>query len=697
MREGYPDFLKKLNDDQFEAAVTIEGPQLILAGAGSGKTTTLVNRLAYMVESGIDAKKILLLTFTNAAADNMQARAERLADVRCKNALCCTFHSFCVKLLRMFSKEAGIKEDFTVITGPDITSVMNIVKSRNGYSSIKEIPATKQIASAYSYCRNTGKDWAEFVEDSIPDSEEVRRAVMGTTSGYEEYKSENGLLDYDDLLFETAKLLKNEQVRSLCEAMYPYVMVDEYQDTNHVQEEIVLALTKSRRNLCVVGDDYQSIYAFRGADVSNILEFPKKMTGCKVTRVLTNYRSTEQILEIPNKMMDMHADFGFKKEMVSGIGEGKYPTLYIPKSEEEESQLMFEKVKDWLSKNVPPSEIAVLTRASKDTARLEAMLTKEGIQFVKRGGAKFFERQAIVDMLSLFRCVVNATDEIAYFNALDIIPGIGDAYANKIIAGMGTEEFLSGEGFENKQFYEDLKAFRAFVSIMKHSVTCKGMEELFDIASKYYVKLRTKKIVTAKVADEGVRTEMALELKEDEELIEVLKDIAKGYKSIPEFLDGCVLDSKDPDDEARCVTISTIHSAKGMEWDCVWVRGLSDGCLPKVDEDEEEQAEDLRCLYVALTRPRKELVMSAPQESLIKGQSTPTGLTRFLKGVVTKDNCCIKISEVKEPKVYLSVAYRNKDIAKKYGARWDGAAKLWYIPSAVTGENRERLVAMFGR
>ena len=694
-RDGYPEYLSKLNDAQFEAATTIEGPQLILAGAGSGKTTVLINRLAFMVDRGIDPRKILLLTFTNAAAENMQKRAEKLSDESCRLALCCTFHSFCVKVLRMFGERISIPKEFSIITGADVSGAIKIVKSRAGYSSLKEFPSCDSIANGYSYARNTETDWEEMVHASIEDPE-VARAVLDTTNKYEQYKSENALLDYDDLLFKTAELLEISDVRDALEEMYSYVMVDEYQDTNHVQERIVFALTKKNRNLCVVGDDYQSIYAFRGADVNGILTFPKKIPYCKVTKVLTNYRSTEQILEIPNRMMAANAHFGFPKSMDSGVGEGKYPALYMPVNEEEEANLMFEQIKSWLRASVPASEIAVLSRTAVSTARLEAMLTKNGIPFIKRGGVKFFEMKCIVDMLSIFRCVSNSTDEIAWFNLLDLIPGIGDAYANKILKNIGTDSFLVCPEFEKKPFYGELMSLADTISLLRRSSKTLALPRLFKVARNFYERIALSKVQNAKVTEDK-RSEMMDALNASKEYVDVLENIAQDYNSIPDFLDGCTLGSKDPDEEKKCVTVSTIHSAKGMEWNHVWVRGLSDGCIPKMGEEDKEIEEDLRCLYVALTRPRKELFMSAPQESLINGTMVATPLTRFLKNVVNEDNCCIKVSKVKEPKVYLYVPFSSKDIAKKYGARWDGAERSWYIPAGLMGENREKLLRMFGR
>ena len=663
-----------------------------------------------MVWAGIPAEKILLLTFTNVAADNMKIRAGKLSDGRCAFAKSCTFHSFCASILRTYWREAGLKPDFTIITGKDVTTVINLVKRQLGYTKLKDFPASDALFKAYSFAKNTDTDWNEMVsnmtvqsiDDSyIPGEEElvyrneaevnIRKAILEVMNGYEEYKTDNGYLDYDDLLFIADKLLDNEKVRDDLEEMYPYVMVDEYQDTNHVQERIVFKLTKKHKNLCVVGDDYQSIYAFRGADVNNILTFPQKVPGCKVTKVLTNYRSTSQILEIPNKMMDRYADFGFKKNMVSGVGDGKFPSLYYSENEDIEAQEIVTHIKKWLKSGVAPSKIAVLSRTGLGSARVEALLQKSKIPFIKRGGVKFFELQAIVDMLSLLRVISNQSDELAWFSTLDILPGIGDAYASKLTNELKATGYIDAENYKTCSFYEDLKELLGVISGAKHSAKCLPLPRIFELVKKYYIRTRLKKIELSRVQDEGARSLMKYALKSDVESIKVLGDIASSYETIPAFLSGCVLDECSPKDLADRIVISTIHSAKGMEWDYVWVMGLAEGCIPRKDASKADLRESLRGLYVALTRPKKELYMSCPQE--INGKNAC--LTRFL-GIVDEDNTCIYISKPEVERIDLDVPYERKETAKAFGAKWDKERRCWYAPVSLSDECRNALIERFG-
>ena len=689
------EYLNKLNPDQRKAATHIEGPLLIIAGAGSGKTTVLINRVAYMIDSGIDPKKILLLTFTNAAAQNMVDRAAKMGNERCKEITACTFHSFCAMMLRIFYKEAGLDRNFSIITGSDCNIAYNIVKTQLGYNLYKKYPTTPQMIGAYSFSRNTGTDIREILSPIREEDENLFNMCLNSLVKYQEYKEENNLLDYDDLLFKFNELLNDESVRHMCECMYPYVSVDEYQDTNHVQEDIVFKLTKERRNLTVVGDDYQSIYAFRGSDISGIINFPNKAPGCEVVKVLTNYRSTPEILEIPNKMMERHARFGYPKVMDSGVQSGTYPVLVRPDTPDTEAKEIFSRIERLLEKKVSPSEIAVLSRGSQGTAYLEAMLAKNGIPFVKHGGKKFFDLDCINDVLSIFRCIVCDTDTLAWFNVLDLFPGIGKEYASRIIRDIGTENFLVNPDFSKRVFAESLKSLKSFINGARHAVTHLPLIRVFEIVSDYYFRIREEKIEKANVLDESHRTDMENELKNDRENVEILKGFCLKYLSVTDFLDGCVLDAVAPEDDKNCIVISTIHSAKGMEWDYVFVRGLVNEEFIRDPGNIDAINEELRCLYVALTRARKQLTMSAPKEIVKNGKSFESTFICFLDDVISDDNVSFAKQKIKSSKVYLSVPYANKDIASKLGAKFDWGKKLWFVPADAPDECKKKLLSMF--
>lgn len=692
------EYLDKLNEEQKEAAMHIDGPLLIIAGAGSGKTTTLINRVAYMVDRGIDAESILLLTFTNAAADNMKKRASNLSNPNCKNITASTYHSFCAEIVRKYASFVGVKKDFVILTPSEELEAFKLCKSELGYGKFKDFPQSKDVMDVVSTCLNKMEDVYSVLDDVLEEKGEIiKDAVKKVVKRLIEYKKENNLMSYDDLLVKMEELLRNEDIRDLLEERYQYVMVDEYQDTNKIQEKIVFALTKEKKNLVVVGDDYQSIYAFRCADINNIIDFPKKIGSCKQIVIDKNYRSSKEILDIANEIMDSYANFGYPKIMKDNGKTSEKVTFVKPGKCDEEADLIFESIKKWRDSGKNLSEYAVLARKSKSSSLLEVKLAKEGIEYEKLGGLKFLEHECIVDMLAIFKAISNPSDELSWFHLLDILPGIGEVYAHKVMNDLkdGTLD-REDSPWKKKKFYEDLVSLRAFVEEMRSN---NDLEYVFDNSTSYYINIRNIKIENMVVKNEEYREQAREQLKDDVETIGILKDIAMGYDNLVEFLDSIVLDANVEIPTEGKVIISTIHSAKGLEWEHVDLMDCMDDIFPIKSGTEFEQMEDLRCLYVALTRAKDEEVVYAPNFAMICGKDyhkvSPFLATCFEKKLFKLDaNTNVHLRNGGK-KVYLNVSFHEKETAKSYGAKWDSLLRCWFIPE--DHKNAPILIRMFGQ
>ena len=320
------DYKAVLNEQQYEAATTIDGPLLIIAGAGTGKTATLIHRVAYMIENGIPPQSILLLTFTNKAANEMSERAAQILDERCNKITACTYHSFCAKMLRIYGVLVGLRKNFTILSESDVVNTIKLLIAENPEKyKIKSGFSVSEIAKIFSMSINQDLPLETVI--GLKDSNLAFLSYIYTElfEKYKNYKKENNLVDYDDLLIYFNELLDNKAVRNQISSSYKYIMVDEYQDTNNLQERIIFKMAQKYENLAVVGDDYQSIYAFRGSNVSNFINFPKKHKNCKVIKLEKNYRSTTEILNLANSVMNRYANFGYPKNMTSNNKQGTMP------------------------------------------------------------------------------------------------------------------------------------------------------------------------------------------------------------------------------------------------------------------------------------------------------------------------------------------------------------------------------------
>lgn len=629
------DYEKELNKEQLSAVRTIDGPLRIIAGAGSKKTRTLIYRVAWMLEHGIDPRNILLLTFTNKAADEMMSRAESMLDDRCGDVTACTFHSFCVLILRRYADSIDMSKDFTIMGTPDVTEAIDRIKSKLGYNKLKGMPKGSAIAGYISKSVNMKRPIEEFLHngDRIR-AEDYAEEIKKVAREYRSYKIERNLMDYDDLLYFTEKLLAESPiVRNMTESKYQYVMVDEYQDTNSLQENILLLLTRNHHNLCVVGDDYQSIYKFRGADVNNIIDFKKRMPEAHDVTLHCNYRSDQRILNLANNVMKNHANEGIYKEMNSEYDFGQMPQLIQVDSSYDERDQVFQIIQNALCNGFTRSDIAILERSSFSSNLIEARLTQEGIPYTKAGGLKFMEKAHVQDILAFLKCIANPHNEIAFFRALKKYPAIGGTFAQRIselIIKSGYSGLVENP-YRKRASYPDMVALKGKLEEWQQM----DLLEVMEAVEKYYSALCERVINGMKLEDESKRDELLSENDSHSEDFDTLNIMAKEHRTLTGFLDKLTLETDVPTADDDALHISTIHSAKGLEFPVVIILDCADGIFPRVtceNEHSEDDEEELRCFYVAMTRAKNQLYMIQPKYAARYGRMEQVAPSHYLTG-----------------------------------------------------------------
>lgn len=612
----------KLNERQYEAVTATDDRLLFIAGAGVGKTTTLVHRVAYLIENGVSPENILLLTFTNDAANSMVNKIDEIVGSRVK---ACTFHSFCHSQLKLYAPYIGISRNFTVLSQANNTEVVKMKLAESRFKENPNFPNAGAIADIESLCFNLDKTVEEVCDEKekyngfLIFADKIKLIIKKAKA----YRWENGLLNFDDLLELFIKLLKeNPSVRNKIRDKYVHIMIDEYQDTNIPQDEIIDLLDP--HNLVVVGDDYQALYAFRGATVDNILNFPQKHS-CRMITLDQNYRSNQYILDLANDMMRINADTGFGKELKANHDIGKAPVIYKTPTQDDEAELILALMEKWTEDGRKPSELCILVRASNISNILEKKLTEKRIPYEKRGGPKFFDKKHVQDALALLNLYCAPRNEIAWFRCLMLLHNIGPKTARNLSAKCkdnGPQVLLSVKGRSYGKSAELL-----YNSIFGMIAESKEWKELFEDLCDYYVKTYRYNVKNSRKSDEEKEKNL-YDL--DHTIIpdlELLQEFSKEYDEPLDFINNLTLDNKKTDEEKDdSFIISTIHSAKGLEFKGVILMGATEGLFPvKPDIDE------LRCYYVALTRPKYFLVITSP-ESFRAGRDYKTGdISSYLK------------------------------------------------------------------
>ena len=623
---------EKLNKFQYEAVMHDIGPALLLAGAGTGKTRTLIYRVAHLIESGVSPESILLLTFTNKAANEMKERAEKMLKEKC-GITACTYHSFCVKMLRFYGKMAGISPDFTIISGPDEADIIDIIKSELNFQKLKNMPSASVFASMLSTCINKRLTLEELLkEQKYWRFRQNERKLLLLREETKKYKEEHNLFNYDDILLKFDQMLTDySNIARRIEDTYRYIMVDEYQDTNTLQDSIIRKIRTKNTNLMVVGDDMQSIYKFRGADVQNILSFPKRYTDCKVIYLTENYRSSQEILNLANHVMT-NATEGYQKNLRAQFSSQELPKVYSVNDTKTEAEFVLNRIKAKHAEGIPYNDICVLYRNSFQSYELEVLLNKAGLDFEKYGGIRFLDRAHIKDVLAFLRIYTNPSDELAWFRILQLHIGIGKVYARNIsrkCLEYGPEYLIDDchkrkkYGVHIRKLYDEIQSWegKEFLEILKSSCA-------------YYAKTLENTIRNKKVDSESDREESLQDLERNKEDITILQEMAKDYDSALAFLDATTLDAtKSKGNEEDKLVLSTIHSVKGLEYDTVILLDCIDEILPSARYiGSPEDNEDVRCMYVAVTRAKNTLYMMVPKIALKYGKAIPGDLSRYIEG-----------------------------------------------------------------
>ncbi|MDX6694848.1 MAG: ATP-dependent helicase UvrD/PcrA [Blastocatellia bacterium] len=631
------DYERELNETQFKAVTTTTGPLLIVAGAGTGKTRTLVYRVARLVETGARPESVLLLTFTRRAATSMLARAAALADGRCQRVSGGTFHSLGHSVLRKFPEAANVARNFTVLDGSDTEDLIDLLRRQMHLTKERRFPRKRTICAIFSMMVNKVSPLTDVLKQSYPHFIDERPGLEELYRSFEEFKRSRHMLTYDDLLVRLREALEGSA--ELCGRLseqYRYIMVDEYQDTNKLQAQIVRMMTATHDNVAVVGDECQSIYSFRGASHKNMLEFPELFPAAQVIKLEENYRSAQPILDVANAIIADVKD-GYAKRLFSRVTEGQPPLVVSARDENQQSRFVAERIEELRDEGLALSEIAVLFRASSHSFDLEIELGKHGIPFRKFGGIKFAESAHIKDALAFLRIVSNPSDTLSWFRTLKLIDHIGDATVNQILDHLGVErrEFRATRTKEG--LFKKLHRFPARASY----------KEPLSKLARLLTSLIENKSPSAQLSSVLRFYRPILKLRHDDyprrvRDLEHLQAIAKRYKSAAELLSDIALDPSDAAQASRAarggggITLSTVHSAKGLEWEALFVIWMTDGWFPSSRSQDEfdDLEEERRLLYVAATRAKRHLYFVYPLNVYrgAEGDSFPT-VSRFLESI----------------------------------------------------------------
>ncbi len=633
------EWIDKLNPAQRSAVTQIKGPLLVLAGAGTGKTRVITVRVAHMLDKGIDPTNILAVTFTNKAASEMRDRiAELVGKKRAKLLTVGTFHSFCLKALRSHGDELGMPEGFTICDSSDQLSIMK--------GSLRElhIPEAKiqpgALQSVISLQKNRLVTADEFLEAACDDREEL---IGRAWKRYEEQLRRARLLDFDDLLLRMRDLLRGEKLRAQYQKRFQYVLVDEFQDTNGPQYEIVHSICEKHQNLCAVGDDDQSIYGWRGADITKILGFEKDYKGAKVVRLETNYRSTGQILAAANRVIQNNPS-RHEKELVSAFGDGE--PVRVARMEDEIAEAdgivleILETVRRGQSKL---GDYAILFRTAVQPRAFEAQLRARAVPYDLVGGMSFFDRKEIRDVLAYMKLVANPLDEASFLRIVNRpARGIGKVSLDRALAFATQEGISVTRAFERADEIEKLSpAAVDAVRELRKTLTWMGDKNPGTDLVAWLIDLL--EVI-------GYRTEVNKSYAEDKtredrwQTVKGMYDFAENYvrrseePSLEGFLEELLLSNqddrfkdKDKGERRDVVTLMTLHASKGLEFPIVYLVGCEEGLLPhtrSVAEDGLE--EERRLMYVGITRAQKRLTLSWASQRSKYGTRAVSMPSRFL-------------------------------------------------------------------
>ena len=614
-------FLQGLNSAQKEAVETLSGPLLILAGAGSGKTKTLTHRIANLIAHGTPPTRILAVTFTNKAANEMRERLWRLlegADTlppRSFMPYMGTFHGICVKILRLEADAANLDKNFVIYdTDDQIALIKHAIKElKIDDKSLKP----KSVQSVISKCKNNGASPEEYAAGAIYQNQ---KNIAKLYAHYEKVKREMQALDFDDLLLEVVKLFHDyPDVRQKWQERFQHILIDEYQDTNHVQYRLVKYLVGAERNICVVGDDWQSIYSWRGADFTNILNFERDFPGAKVIKLEQNYRSTGNILKASQKIINQNKT-RTDKTLFTEAGDGEPVDIEALRDETAEATWVANKISQLAAKDGRSlSEFVVLYRTNAQSYAFEKAFINSKLPYKIIGGVRFYDRKEVKDVLAILKLLVNPADRISLERvAKNILSGVGTASLNKIYQYLESGNLLdeSLPGLLSAKAKTAILRLQNFIRQSDLNIT---PAETVTRAIEYF-DFRT-------LLDDGTPSGSERFLN-----LEVLINNANAYETLPDFLaDASLMSSADENSAKDSVTLMTLHAAKGLEFPVVFIVGLEEGLFPSAHAEMEGNLEEERRLaYVGMTRAMEELFLTYAHSRFSFGGRNYNMPSRFL-------------------------------------------------------------------
>lgn len=621
------DYANELNSEQYEAVMAGEGPILVIAGAGSGKTRTVTYRVARLVESGINPSKILLVTFTNKAAKEMLHRAELLIKTDIKKIWGGTFHHIGNLLLRRHAEALGYKPNFSILDREDSKDLINACISDVGIDiKARKFPQGDVLSDIIGLSVNTEEPLERVISQRYPYFSSLTDDIESVAHKYHQRKKRLNLMDFDDLLLNWKRLLEDfPDITELYSHRFEHILVDEYQDTNKIQADIVDLLASGKRNIMVVGDDSQSIYSFRGANFANIIEFPKRYPDVRIYKLTINYRSTPEILDLANRSISFNR-WQFPKALSPVKEKGVKPALVSFNDVIQQAEFVVQRILELRDEGINLNNIAVLYRSHYHSMELQMELTKRGIAYEVRSGIRFFEQAHIKDVTSYMRVIVNPFDELGWKRILKLIPKIGNITSSKIWDIISKNNYpldaLNSRDVSNMVPRGAIEPFKDFLDNIK---TYREPDLLKNPAEM--IRL---------IIERGYEDYLLTKYTDVESRIEDLNQLstfALQYGSTKDFLSELALltsvvaeDVVMGGDDEEMVKLSSVHQAKGLEWQVVFIIWLSDGRFPaaKAIKNGEGEEEERRLFYVAVTRARDELYLCYPimsqdrwQEALI--------------------------------------------------------------------------------
>ena len=630
------EILKGLNDKQYEAVVNTEGPCLVIAGAGSGKTKVLTHKIAYLLqEKNVAPWNILAITFTNKAANEMKERVALLVGEQAKDLWMGTFHSICVKILRNHIDRIGFEKSFIIF---DTSDQRNLIKR-----CIKEMNLDDKMFSDRSVQTEISNAKNEMLE---PDQYSLRakgdfrkEKIAEIYEKYQKYLKENNAIDFDDIINFTIKILnENPDLKEYYSNKFQYVLVDEYQDTNKAQFTLVKQFAENNGNITVVGDNDQGIYSFRGADISNILNFERDFKGTKIIKLEQNYRCTGNILKVANSVIKNN-ETKYEKKLWTENEVGNLPQLYTASDEYDEGRFIVEQIEHLKrQEGLKYSDFAVLYRMNTQSRAIEQILSREGIPYKVVGGLKFFERKEIKDIISYLRLIQNPMDNLSLIRIINEPKrGIGKTSLDKIQDIAIENETSMYEIIKNADTYGLNRVFlnsRGFINTIEELRAKKD-----DILVSELIKLVLKKTEYMDTLKQEKTIEAENRIENLEEFLTVAMEFEKEEvdNSLINFLEGMTLSSDidNVDDTQESVTLMTLHSAKGLEFPVVFLVGMEEGIFPGYKSIGEESAleEERRLCYVGITRAKQNLYLSCSKQRTTFGSTTHNLASRFIQEI----------------------------------------------------------------